>query len=184
MALLQVLGRIGGPTALGTIKTTLASSDATVYQAGLAAISNWPDSDDAVENELLTLLQHTEKPADRSAAFRAYVRVIGMPSGLPAPARLRKFRQALELAGGDADRNFVLERVGEIHQVETLRMVEPCLEQPALAQRACATILDLARDRDLRGRNKTEFTQALQKVQAACKDPGLLDRAKRYLAEK
>ena len=162
LALLQVLGRIGGPKALEVIKTALASSDAATYKAGITAISNWPDSDEAVESELLALVKRSEQPDGRSAALRAYIRVIGMPSGLPDKARLAKFQKALELAERDQDRSFVLERVGEIRTIETLRLVEPCLEQPALAQRACLTVVDLARDRGFREQNKAQIDPVLR----------------------
>ncbi len=184
LVLLSVLGRLGGARSLEAVKSALASSDTATYQAGVNAISNWPDSDSAVEDELLVLAQRADRSNDRALALRAYVRVISMPSGLPDVEKLKRFQKAMELAERDSERNFVLERVTDLHRIETLRFVVPWLDKPAQMQRACVTILDLARDRGLRGQNKAEFEQALNKVLALSKDQAQVERAKRYLGER
>jgi len=184
LMLLPVLGRIGGAKALEVVKPALASTDPATYQAGIDAISNWPDADTDVEEQLLTLARTAAKPADRAVAARAYVRVISQSSGLPDPARLARFQKAMELAERDEERNFILERVGEIHRIETLRFVVPCLDQPALATRAGNTVCDLAREASLRDAHKAEFEAALNKVVQVCKDQGVVDRAKRRLQGK
>jgi HEAT repeat protein len=182
--LLPVLGRLGGARALEVLKSALASNDAALSQAGESALANWPDADETVEAELLALAQHAGKPNDRTAALRAYVRAISLPSGLPEKTRLAKYQKAMDLASRDEERNLVLERVTDIKHVETLRFLVPYLDQPALANRAGNTICDLARERGLRERNPAEFEQALNKVVQACKDQAVVDRAKRRLGEK
>ena len=64
--------------------------------------------------------------------------------------------------------------------MDCLRFVLSYMDKPELAQRACATIVDLAHYRELRDPNKVEFDKALDKVIAICKDPTLVDYAKRY----
>ena len=78
------------------------------------------------------------------------------------------------------ERNYLLERCQAIRTLESLRFVVPYLDQPEYAQKACATVVDLARHRELREPNKAEFDRALDAVIRTCKDPGLIDRAKRY----
>lgn len=182
--LLSVIGRLGGPNALELIKTALASNDPATHEAGVAAISNWPDSDEAVEGELVALAQKAEKPADRAAALRAYIRVIALPSGLADLEKLKKFQKAMDLAERDEERRLVLERVGEIRRGETIRFVASLLEQPALTQRAATTVVEMARDRGFRDRNKAEFEQALTKVVAVCTDSNVVERARRRLEER
>lgn len=183
-ALLPVLGRLGGPKAFEVVKAALASNDPALQKAAETALANWPDADESVEAELLGLAQRAEKPGDRASALRAYLRVIALPSGLPEKARIAKFRKAMDLAERDAERNLVLERVAEIRHIETVRFVVPYLDQPALAQRAGTTVVELARERGLRERNRAEFEQALNKVLEVCKDPALTERVKRRLQEK
>jgi HEAT repeat protein len=183
LALLPVLGRLGGANALEVLKTALASTDPATYEAGVAAISNWPDSDEAVEGELVTLAQKAEKPADRAAAVRAYIRVISLPSGLADLEKLKKFQKAMDLAERDEERKLVLERVGDIRRRETLRFVMSQLDKPALTQRAATTVVEMSRDRGFRDRNKADFEQALQQVVAVCTDSNVVERAKRRLQE-
>jgi HEAT repeat protein len=183
-ALLPLLGRLGGKPSFEVVRSALAGNDPTLQKAGEAALMNWPDTDDAVEGELLSLAQRSQKPNERAAALRAYIRVISMPSGLPEKARLAKFQKAMDLAARDEERTFLLEKVSEVRHIETLRFVLPYLDQPALAARAGNTVCDLAKERGLRDRNKAEFEQALNKVIGQCKDQAVVDRAKRRLQEK
>ena len=184
MILLPALGRLGGTKALEAVKSALAGNDPALSKAGESALANWPDADETVEVELLTLAQRAEKPNDRTAALRAYVRVISLPSGLPGEMRLAKFQKAMDLARRDDERNLILERVTEIKHIETLRFLVPFLDQPALCSRAGNTICDLARERSLRNRHPADFTAALNRIVEVCKDQTVVDRAKRRLAEK
>jgi len=179
LALLPLLGRIGGSKALGIVKTALASEDASLSKAGLDALSNWPD--ESAEDELLSLARKTEKPADRSVALRAYIRVIALPSGLPDKVRLQKFQNAMSLAGRDQERNLVLDRLTEVRHIEAFRFAAGHLDNPALAQRAGNTLVELARHGGVRDRNKDEVDLALKKVIATSKDTGLVDKAKARL---
>ena len=134
--------------------------------------------------ELLAIADRSQKPGERAAALRAYIRVIAMPSGLPEKARLAKFQKAMDLAGADAERLLVLERVTEIKHIETLRFLALFLNKPALAVRAANSICDLARERGLKERNKAEFELALNKIVETVQDQAATDRARRRLAEK
>lgn len=183
-ALLPLLGRLGGGKSFELVKNALAGNDPALQKAGESALLNWPDADDNVEAELLTLAQRSQKPSERNAALRAYIRVIALPSGLPEKTRLARFQKAMDLAGRDDERNLVLERLSDIKHIETLRFVVPHLDQPSLAARAGNTVCELAKEAGLRSRNKTEFENALNKIVAVCKDPAVVDRAKRRLAEK
>jgi hypothetical protein len=64
--------------------------------------------------------------------------------------------------------------------MDSLRFVLSYMDKPELAERACATVVELAHYRELRDPNKVEFDNALDKVIGICKDPVLVDRAKRY----
>ena len=55
------------------------------------------------------------------------------------------------------------------------------MEQPALAEQACSSVVELAHHKELRNPNRQEFAAALKKVLATAKDAIILERAKRYL---
>jgi hypothetical protein len=73
-----------------------------------------------------------------------------------------------------------LQRASAIRAPETLRFLVPYLDQPAYAQQACQTVVELAHHRDLREPNKAEFDRALDKVIQTSKDATVVDRANRY----
>jgi hypothetical protein len=74
----------------------------------------------------------------------------------------------------------VLDRAKAIRTMDSLRFVISYMDKPECAQRACATVVELAHYRELRDPNKAEFDKALDKVIGICKDAGMVDRAKRY----
>jgi hypothetical protein len=58
--------------------------------------------------------------------------------------------------------------------------VAPYLEQPAYAQQAALTVVELAHHRELRQPNKAEFDGALDRVIRVSRDADVVDRAQRY----
>ena len=184
-ALLAVLGRIGGEKPLVLVRDALAGSDAALYVAAVRAVGNWPDM--AVAEDLLKLAANGREPADRKAAIRGFARVISLRDDFlndrkVAEEKLNLLKRAMPLTTTDEERGWLIERAANVRHVETLRFVAPYLDQPALAQRACRTVVDLAHHRDLREPNKAEFASALEKVINRSKDGGQVNRAEKYLA--
>lgn len=182
--LLPVLGRIGGERAFKAIKAELADGEGAMAEAAQQALYNWPEATDTVADELLALAKKAAKPADRQSTLRAYIRVASMRDGFPDKVRFERLQKAMELADRDQERNLVLEKMADLKRIETVRYLMPYLDNPALNVRAGNSIVELARDRGLRERNRPEIDQALNRVIATTKDKGLADRAKRQLEEK
>ena len=176
--LLPLLGRIGGGKALDAIHEAMNSKTADVQDAAVRGLCNWPDA--AVADELLKLAESSGNAGHRTWALRGYVRVIALPSDRPPAKSLEMFKKAMELAERDEDKGLILGRVSTVRLVDTLRWVVPYLDDEALAQQACRTVVELAHHRDLREPNKREFNPALEKGIRICRDKGLIERAKRY----
>jgi len=175
-ALLPLLGRLGGEKALAAVHAAMASDRDAVREAGVRALCNWPDA--SVADELLRLAQSAEKGAHRVMALRAYIRVTGY---CPQEQQLAMYKQAMELATRDDERNLALNHASSARHIETLRWVVPYLDSPALATEASRAVVELAQQRELMEPNRAEFLAALRKVTEVCKDAGLVDRAKQYL---
>ena len=179
VALLPLLGRIGGSEARREIQAALNSGEADLYDAGVRAICNWPDA--SVAEQLLALSKKAESAAHRLSALRAFIRVIALPSDLPDAEKLTLLKQAMERAERDDDRNLVLQRVSAVRTVEALRFLLPYLDQPSLTQTAGVSIAELGRHKELRDPNKSEFIPALEKVLKTNKDQGTLENSRRYI---
>lgn len=176
--LLSTLGRVGGDRARQTIDAALASSDAEQHALGLQALCNWPDA--SVAPRLIELANSDEHPAHRATAIRALIRIAPLPDGRTDVEKLALLKQVMEMCTRDAERNLVLQRASAVRIPETLVFIEPYLDQPAYAQQACATIVELAHHRALRDANKAAFDRALDRVIAISRDAVVVERAQRY----
>jgi HEAT repeat protein len=177
--LLPLLGRLGGSEARQAVQEALDSSAPALSAVGLQAICNWPDA--SVAETLLKLSQTAKSDQQRLQALRAFIRVIPLPGKATDAEKLAMLRRAMELAGRDEERNYILERASAVRSVEALRFVLPYLDQPALAQEAAKSVVELGRRKELRDPNKAEFGPALQKALKTSTDATTLERARRYL---
>jgi HEAT repeat protein len=177
-ALLPALGRIGGREALKIAEETIADTDPSRHAAGVRALCNWPDA--SICTRLMQLAKDETDADLRKAALRALIRVAALPDKRPNAEKLALLKSAMEMTGTTDERNYLIQRCQAIRTIESLRFVVPYLEQPGCAQSACATVVDLARHRELREPNKPEFDRALDAVIRISKDRGLIDRANRY----
>ncbi len=177
-ALLPTLGRVGGPLALTEIEAAVADADPQRHELGVRALSNWPDASiAAVLKELATTDAH---PEHRALALRALIRIAPLPDARPEEQRLALLKQVMAMCATDDQRQQVLQRASAIRTLESLRFVAHYLDQPAFAQAACETVVELAHHRGLREPNKAEFDKALDKVLAIGKDATIRQRASRY----
>ena len=130
--LLPLLGRIGGPAARQIVQEALDGQDATLREAGLRGLCNWPDA--SVSEQLLKLAKEAGEARHRVWALRAFVRVVSLPGDTPDAGRLAALKQAMPLATRDEDRGLILQCAGAVRIVDSLRFVAPYLDQPALGR--------------------------------------------------
>ncbi len=180
LILLPLLGRIGGDEVRPIVQAALESKDPAVYEAGVWAITKWPDA--GVADQLLVLARNGQDPhVSAMVALRAFVRVVSLPGGATNAEKLARLEQAMQLSKTDEEQAWVIKRAAAVRAIETLRFVAPYMDQPSLAQQACLAVVELAHHKELRDPNRQEFAAALQKVLATAKDTIVLERAKRYL---
>ena len=176
--LLPMLGRVGGTAALARIEPAVADSDPQMHAIGMRAICNWPDA--SIAARLVELAQTDPHAEHKSLAVGAIIRIAPLPDKRTAAERLSLLTKAMSLCSKDSQRNQVLKRASAIRIVESLRFLAPYLEQPAYAQQACESVVELAHHRDLREPNKAEFHKMLDKVIQTSQDATVKDRANRY----
>ena len=177
--LLPTLGRIGGPGALAIIDRLVADADTAKRQFGLKALTRWPDA--TVADRLLRLLGSSQDPAERDAILAALIRIAPLPdNNLNDQQKLELLKKTMGLCQKNEDRAKVLERANAIRTIETFRFILPYLDDPALAEPACKSVVELAHHQKLRDSSKDEFVKALDKVIATTKNSELVERANRY----
>lgn len=177
--LLSPLGRIGGPGALALVDGLLAEIDPAKREFGLVALTRWPDA--TVAPKLLDMVAKAPDAATRDRLLGALIRIAPLPDNkLNDNQKLELLEKTMQLCEKDDDRAKVIERANAIRTVETFRFVLPYLDQPALAEPACKSVVELAHHQKLRDAHKDDFTKALDKVIATTKNPELVERANRY----
>jgi HEAT repeat protein len=178
--LLSTLGRMGGAAAAKTVEAAVA--DPALHEAGVRSLCNWPDA--SVAPRLIEILNSDPQQEFRGMALQALIRVAPLGDGRSNEARLELLKKVMGLCSRPEDQDRLLKRASAIYTVEALRFVVPYLDQPEHAQAACEAVVELAHHREVRDANTADFMPALDKVIAICKDPTLLERAKRYKAGK
>ncbi|MEQ1825938.1 MAG: HEAT repeat domain-containing protein [Pirellula sp.] len=176
--LLSVVAKIGGPKALETVESTMASANPAHHEFGLKAFCNWPDS--AITDKLVKLIESTANAAERGLEFKALVRLASTRDRRNDVDRLARFKQAMTLVKSNEEQALVIDKCRSAYSVDTLRFVLPYVDQADFAEVACETIVELAHHREIREPNKAEFDKALDRVLQISKNSVIKDRAQRY----
>jgi hypothetical protein len=179
--ILGALGRLGGPQARSLLADRLNAEEPALRAAALTALTNWPDA--SVTDELLLQAEQATDVDQRSRALRGLARVAVLRGGDKTPAeRLAALRTAMSLAERDDDRRLVVERAQAVDLWETVVFVRPYLEEPALRDAACRTIVQVARLPALRAEHP-EILADLEQVIERSGDRQTVTRAQRWLQE-
>jgi HEAT repeat protein/uncharacterized protein (DUF1778 family) len=181
--LLPALGRIGGPAAIVIVDGLINDPEPAKREFGLKALTRWPDA--TVAPRLLDLLakagDQDNGQGERDMLLAALIRIAPLPDNkLNDKQKLELLEKTMQLCQKDEDRARVIERANAIRTVETFRFVLPYLDNPALAEPACKSVVELAHHQKLRDGNKDEFMKALDKVISTTKNAELVERASRY----
>jgi HEAT repeat protein len=177
-SMLPTLGRTGGVGALKSIESSIADQNPAVHDLGIRALCNWPNA--TIAPRLIDMAKSEEHDAHRSLALRTLIRVAPLADGRSDEQKLALLLQAKDMCTRDEERQLILQRAAAIRSLESLRFIVPYLEEPAFAQQAAESVVELAHHRGLREPNKVEFDVALDRVMEISDDPTVRDRATRY----
>ena len=173
---MTLLGRVGDARTLNRIRQG---------QHAMHAFRTWPNA--VVADDLLAIARDTNRSADdRIATLRAFTRVMSLPGTRPQDQigiqitdveKVNRLAAAYELATRVDEKRLIIERVGQIRTIESLRFVLKYIDEADLRERACESVLDLARDTNFRRSQGAEVTAALDKVIAVTTNNNFRTRA-------
>jgi hypothetical protein len=176
--LLALVGRVGGKKLINFVAGIATGEDVSRRRLGIDALSKWPDA--SVADKLLEIADKATDTAERDQAFQGYVKIAASRDNRSDQQRLDRMKQAMKVAKTPEEQLLVINRTRTAYDVESVRFVLPYVDQPAFAQLACETIVEIAHHREVRDPNKAEFDKALDKVIEVSKDEVVIDRANRY----
>ena len=178
VALLGVLGAVGGEKALASVRAALTDSNVEIRDAALRALAEWPDA--AAAPDLLQIVRSAASGSQRDAAFRGYVR-LARESGASAGEKLNLLNDAVSLATSPQEKMLVLAGLGDLLSVESLRLVTPHLSDPAVADEAGAAAVKIAEK--LEAKDSADIGKALNQVLKSAKSQPVLDKARKRLEQ-
>jgi len=177
LALLGVLGRVGGKKPLEALRAALKEKDDKVHDATVRAIAEWPDA--AVADDLLAIAKGQETEAHQVIALRGFVRVVTLPGAGGDTVKL--LASAMEACKRNDEKKMVLGGLGEVKSGESLDMVAKYLDDDALKNEAQQAAVKIAKD--IHQRAPESVKAAMDKIIATSKNTGLKNEAKKALAE-
>ena len=142
VALLHVLGRVGGTAALAKIRDARHADDADIVDAAVRALARWPGAE--ALDDLLDIAQHSENKTHRVLALQGYIRLLDVPSDRPAAATAQLYQTAMSLAQRPEEKKQVLGGVAKVRDLSVLPFLEQYLDDDALRAEAESGVITAA----------------------------------------
>jgi HEAT repeat protein len=142
-SLLQVLGSLGGPQALGALRQATQDPNSEVRLAVARLLADWP-SDEPLRDLLSTVRGATESQL-RLVALRGLIRLIGRNEARSPKEALDLYREAMSLTSSASEKRMVLSGLAEVRTLAALEYAASFLSDPVLRPEAEAALLALAR---------------------------------------
>jgi HEAT repeat protein len=141
IAMLEILGEMGGPTSLKTLGTYAQHNDMQLKDAASRLLGEWMTIDAAPV--LLNLA--TSGPADRYQvrAMRGYIR-IARQFVMPEETRVTMCTEAMQAAKQDAERKLVIEILERYPSVGTLKLALEARRKASLQADALRAVKSIA----------------------------------------
>jgi HEAT repeat protein len=141
VALLPALGRIGGTQALAVVQRATEHSNAAVREAGIRALTNWPDA--TVADQLWDIASQDQDAAHKIWALRALARVLPQLAREQPDQVATRLQAVMKLAEREEDKRLILSRLPAVRSEVALTLALSCLEQPALRADAVEATAEL-----------------------------------------
>lgn len=176
IVLLHLLARAGGMKALEAVVARLEDEHEAVRGEAVRMLSIWPDP--AVVEHLLAIAETAESPRRRVLAIRGLVRLASPQKDKPAD--LKMLAEAMGLAKRPQEIRMALGVLGGTGTSESLVLVIPALDDPALVNEAGLAAVMIAEK--MTGGDTDLVRTAMELVQRYAENRQIRDRARKVLA--
>lgn len=160
LALLRVLGTIGGPQALGAVRVAASESDATVKETALLALCDWPTVD--ALPELAHIARSNADAKFKILALRGQLRLIPMQTVVDAQ-KFSQLKEILPLIQRKEEKILAVGILGNIPSAESLALVMPYLAGEGLKEEA--SVAAVAIGEKIVASHPAEVAEAMKQVQ-------------------
>lgn len=177
-SLLRVLGGIGGAEALAAVRGgAAAGDDATVRDAAVRALANWPDA--AAAADLLAIAAKSDSATHRGLALRGYLRLAReAPDG---GARLKMLQQVRPIATTTEAKKSLLAGLADVSDAAALDIVLSFVTEKEVAAEAAAAALKIGGA--LVRSDRAAVQAAMRKLAESVDDKAVKDQAEAIRAQ-
>jgi HEAT repeat protein len=184
ISLLRVLGQLGGEAAFRVLREAAHDDRETVREAVFRSFGDWPDG--AAARDVLYLVKEETDTRRYVLGMRAVAHLIELaarttPGEPDVPALLSIGRDALDACRRTEERQLIVSKIAEIHDLRTLALLEEYLDRKDLVSETARGLITVS-EALLPGR-WSEAGEAMKQVLAAAENPSLREDAARVAAE-
>ncbi|MCP4612658.1 MAG: HEAT repeat domain-containing protein [Planctomycetes bacterium] len=176
VALLHVLGVIGGADSLDAVRAEVTNRNEVVREAAISALCSWKTADAAPH--LLALAKDSPFSSRKTATLRGYINLIRDES-LSTVKKLEMCRQATALIQRNEEKKLLLGVLGMVPSAEALSMAMSYMADPLVRNEACFAVVAISDKIVLQ--NPDMVAEAIGKVLNATKNRNVTRRAKQVL---
>jgi len=136
--LIRILAKIGDDSALPLLRQNLMSSEATVKDAAIRAISDWPTA--APVEDVYEIAKKAEGETHRLLALRAFIRLTALSKYRIPENAVSDLRLALEMSRRPEEKRLALAALPDFACPDALRLARSFLNDPDLQAEAKAAV--------------------------------------------
>jgi len=179
-ALLRTLCVAGGADALKAVCGAVDDPNKDVHTAAIRVICEWKTADAA--RILLELAKNSSAPVDKILSLRGY---LGMAArqDIPAPQRLDICRTSAPMIQRDDEKLLLLGALANLADAESLNLIDPYLDNPAVKREAVAAVMAIAGKRTTNQHVGPTRTALEKVVKVATDNPETVKRAQELLKQ-
>ena len=176
LALLRVLGTMGGSGALDAVRAAAASSDEAVRETAWQTLCDWPTADALAD--LAQMTKATADPKLKRLAVRGQLRLIPLQS-VAAAQQVAQIEGLLPTIEQVKEQPLALSTLGRLHGAESLALVLPFLSREGLKEEAGVAAVAIAET--IVGSHPAEVAEAMKQIRT--NNEQLAERVRRVLAK-
>jgi hypothetical protein len=139
-ALLEALASLGGTPALAAVRAEMNGQNADVRLAAVRALANWPDA--APLEDLATFASTTADARCKALALHGVARLAPLAKDRPREAA-DLIARLMKTGGAPGEHKALLAALAELPGEASLKAVQACLSDPALADEAKAALAQI-----------------------------------------
>ncbi|MDH7502193.1 MAG: HEAT repeat domain-containing protein [Verrucomicrobiota bacterium] len=139
LRLYDCLARLGGTTALNTMRQAAASDDPITREHTVNLLANWPDT--SALDELIAIAKTEYNPACRLIVLRGITNLIAHPSARTPDQTFEIYSQTLQVTLTSNEKKLLIPGLASLASPEAMNVLRSCLSDPELQDEAAKSII-------------------------------------------